>query len=45
MTGTRTQELDYPSGNENVYNVYDGQGGISIGAMWRRLLFAQYLKD
>ncbi|RUR85158.1 UPF0182 family protein [Chlorogloeopsis fritschii PCC 9212] len=45
MTGTRTQELDYPSGNENVYNVYDGQGGISISAMWRRLLFAQYLKD
>ncbi|PMB25103.1 UPF0182 family protein [Fischerella thermalis] len=45
MTGTKTQELDYPSGNENVYNVYDGRGGISIGAMWRRLLFAQYLKD
>jgi uncharacterized membrane protein (UPF0182 family) len=45
MTGTRTQEFDYPSGNENVYNVYDGRGGISIGAMWRRLLFAQYLKD
>ncbi|MER3490927.1 MAG: hypothetical protein C4323_00540 [Mastigocladus sp. ERB_26_2] len=45
MTGTKTQELDYPSGNENIYNVYDGRGGISIGAMWRRLLFAQYLKD
>jgi hypothetical protein len=45
MTGTRTQELDYPSGNENIYNVYDGQGGIPISAMWRRLLFAQYLKD
>ena len=45
MTGTKTQELDYPSGNENVYNVYDGRGGITIGATWRRLLFAQYLKD
>ncbi|MFQ4143279.1 UPF0182 family protein [Chlorogloeopsis sp. ULAP02] len=45
MTGTRTQELDYPSGNENIYNVYDGQGGIPISATWRRLLFAQYLKD
>ncbi|WP_315791586.1 UPF0182 family protein [Fischerella sp. JS2] len=45
MTGTKTQELDYPSGNENVYNIYDGQGGISISAMWRRLLFAEYLKD
>ncbi|GAB1544624.1 hypothetical protein NUACC21_73000 [Scytonema sp. NUACC21] len=45
MTGTRTKELDYPSGNDNVYNVYDGRGGIGIGAMWRRLLFAEYLKD
>lgn len=45
MTGTRTQELDYPSGNDNVYNVYDGHGGIPIGTMWRRLLFAEYLKD
>ncbi|MDJ0798643.1 MAG: UPF0182 family protein [Calothrix sp. MO_167.B12] len=45
MTGTRTKELDYPSGAENVYNVYDGQGGIAIGSFWRRLLFAEYLKD
>lgn len=45
MTGTKTQELDYPSENDNVYNVYDGRGGISIGAMWRRLVFAEYLKD
>ena len=40
MTGTKTQELDYPSGAENVYNVYDGQGGIAIGSFWRRVLFA-----
>ena len=45
MTGTQTQELDYPSGSENVYNIYDGRDGIAIGTMWRRLLFAQYLKD
>jgi uncharacterized protein len=45
MTGSKTQELDYPSGNENVYNVYDGRGGISIGSMGRRLIFAEYLKD
>jgi uncharacterized membrane protein (UPF0182 family) len=45
MTGTKTQELDYPSGTENVYNVYDGKGGIPIGNFGRRLLFAQYLKD
>jgi uncharacterized membrane protein (UPF0182 family) len=45
MTGTRTPELDYPRGNENVYNVYDGKGGILLAPMWRRLLFAEYLKD
>jgi len=45
MTGTRVQELDYPSGNENMYNVYDGRGGIGIAPLWRRLLFAAYLKD
>jgi uncharacterized protein len=45
MTGTKVKELDYPSGNDNVYNVYDGRGGINIGAPWRKLLFAKYLND
>ncbi|MBD2168195.1 UPF0182 family protein [Calothrix membranacea FACHB-236] len=45
ITGTKVRELDYPSGSDNVYHTYDGRGGISIGAMWRRWLFAAYLKD
>ncbi|WP_017653026.1 UPF0182 family protein [Fortiea contorta] len=45
MTSTKIKELDYPSGSENVYNSYDGSGGISIGALWKRWLFATYLKD
>ncbi|BAU09607.1 hypothetical protein LEP3755_00780 [Leptolyngbya sp. NIES-3755] len=45
MTGTRQQELDFPSGSDNVYNSYDGQGGIGIGSWWRRALFSMYLKD
>ncbi|HEY9691762.1 MAG TPA: UPF0182 family protein [Oculatellaceae cyanobacterium] len=45
MTSTRTKELDYPSGDENVYNIYDGNGGVKIGAWWQQLLFAEYLKD
>jgi uncharacterized protein len=45
MTGTRVRELDYPSGRDNTYNVYDGQGGIPIGSWWRRALFAMHLKD
>lgn len=45
MTGTKVQEFDYPSGNDNVYNVYDGNGGVSLSSLGRRLLFAGYLKD
>jgi len=45
MTGTKARELDYPSGNDNVYNTYDGSGGIGIGSSWRRWLFAQYHQD
>ena len=45
MTPTKVEEFDYPSGEENVYNTYSGRGGIAIGSMWRRWLFANYLKN
>ncbi len=45
MTGGTLQELDYPSGSENVYNTYGGEGGVTIAPFWKRLLFAQYLRD
>jgi uncharacterized protein len=45
MTSTDTPELDYPSGDRNVYNTYDGRGGIVIGKGWKRWLFAAYLRD
>lgn len=45
MTGTEAKELDYPGGNDNVYNTYDGRGGIGISSIWRRWLFAQYHQD
>jgi uncharacterized protein len=45
MTSTRVKELDYPSGSENVYNTYDGRGGVSIGQFWQRLILAKYLRD
>jgi uncharacterized protein len=45
MTGTKVKELDYPSGDDNVYNIYDGRGGIPLNSLWRRLLFATYLHD
>ena len=45
LTNTKLKELDYPSGNDNVYTTYQGQGGIPIGQLWRRPLFAWYLGD
>ncbi|MBM0740753.1 UPF0182 family protein [Phormidium sp. CLA17] len=45
MTGGQLQELDYPSGSENVYNTYAGEGGVAIAPFWKRLLFARYLND
>jgi uncharacterized membrane protein (UPF0182 family) len=45
MTGTKVKELDYPSDNDNVYNIYDGRGGLALDSWWRRMLFAKYLND
>lgn len=44
-TNTRVQELDYPQGDDNVYNIYDGLGGIPLKTPWRRGLMSVYLRD
>ncbi len=40
-----TAEFDYPKGKDNVYAAYDGTGGVPIGAMVWRGLFAFYFND
>jgi uncharacterized membrane protein (UPF0182 family) len=40
-----TPEFDYPSGNDNVYDFYKGNGGVAVSGFWRRLLFSFYYKD
>jgi uncharacterized membrane protein (UPF0182 family) len=42
---TRAQELDYPSGDANVYTRYDGQGGVPVGSLLRKLLLAARFGD
>jgi uncharacterized protein len=37
---TRSQEIDYPAGDENVYATYQGLGGVQVGSFWRRLLLS-----
>nr|WP_246844103.1 UPF0182 family protein [Hydrocoleum sp. CS-953] len=44
-TAEKDRELDYPSGEANSYNTYDGSGGIVIGKGWQRWIFAKYLNN
>ncbi|HZD54867.1 MAG TPA: UPF0182 family protein, partial [Candidatus Aquicultoraceae bacterium] len=45
IVATEIREFDYPKGDENVYTSYDGKGGIPMGGLLRRLLFAWNLSD
>ncbi len=37
---TKAQELDYPSGDQNVYTTYEGKGGVPVHSFWRKLLYS-----
>ena len=40
-----TPEFDYPKGKDNIYAPYDGTGGVPIGGILRRNLFAWHFGD
>ena len=42
LVKTSAQELDYPAGDQNIYTTYEGQGGVSIGSLWRKLVFSAH---
>ncbi|NIO21864.1 MAG: UPF0182 family protein, partial [Candidatus Aenigmarchaeota archaeon] len=37
---TTTDELDYPSGDKNIYTSYEGTGGVTLSDMFKRLVYA-----
>jgi uncharacterized membrane protein (UPF0182 family) len=37
---TRSSELDYPSGDQNVYTRYQGRGGIPVTSLLAKIAFA-----
>jgi uncharacterized membrane protein (UPF0182 family) len=37
---TKSQELDYPSGDQNVYSRYTGRGGVPASSFLRKVAFA-----
>ena len=45
IVNTRTEEFDYPRGDENAYTTYRGKGGVPVDSFWRRLLFAMRFGD
>jgi uncharacterized membrane protein (UPF0182 family) len=42
---TGQREFDYPSGDDNVYTSYEGDGGVRVGSLARRLVFAAYFRS
>ena len=41
---TRVPEFSYPTTDENIYTTYNGQGGVAVGSLLRRALFAAKFK-
>jgi len=39
VSNSEEEEFDYPSGDENVYNNYDGSGGVVLKNLWRKFLY------
>ena len=37
---TKTEEFDYPRGDDNVFTTYQGDGGVPLSNVFRRLMFA-----
>src|ERR1700730_18204248 len=40
-----TPEFDYPKGKDNIYAFYTGTGGIPVGSLARKALFAWHFSD
>jgi uncharacterized membrane protein (UPF0182 family) len=40
IVGTRTPEFHYPRGDQNETTKYAGKGGVPLGSLWRKLVFA-----
>jgi len=40
FVNTKTEEFDYPRGEDNVFAAYKGSGGVPLSNVFRRLMFA-----
>ncbi len=40
LVNTTEEEFDYPVGEVNATTMYEGEGGVPIGGLWKRLVYA-----
>ena len=40
IVNTDTREFHYPRGDDNEFTQYAGTGGVQLGSLWRKLMFA-----
>jgi uncharacterized membrane protein (UPF0182 family) len=45
LVDTNTREFHYPKGDDNVFSQYEGAGGVPLGGLIRKALFALYFRD
>jgi len=45
LVNTNTREFHYPKGDDNVFSQYEGAGGVPLGGLIRKALFALYFRD
>ena len=45
LVNTKTKEFDYPSGDQDVYTSYQGNGGVQLSNLFRRLIYAWKFSD
>ena len=39
VVNSTEDEFDHPSGDENVYVQYEGEGGVRLGNLWRKFVY------
>jgi len=45
MVNTKTQEFDYPMGDDNAWTTYEETSGVKINSLFRRAIFALAFTD
>jgi uncharacterized membrane protein (UPF0182 family) len=45
IVNAKTEEFDYPRGEENAYTTYQGKNGVTVGSLLKRIMFALSLGD